>query len=112
MAHAMASRDEKVTAAALSAANYGRIMDVKILLDRENITLETKRAMANYAAAAGHGAIVEFLVEGGHLQPKKMVLRNGCPTSLIIRAVRSLFAARSQYLLAILQNLHHYTTHP
>ena len=66
-----------MTAAALSAANNGRTDDVKMLLGHENITLETKRAMVNYAAAAGHAAVVELLVEEGHLQPKKMVRRNG-----------------------------------
>lgn len=69
----MASREEQVIAAALAAANKGRTSDVKWLLNNENISLETCRAMADYAAAAGHVAVVEVLVDGRHLHPKKMV---------------------------------------
>jgi hypothetical protein len=67
------SKEDHLIAAALAAAHNGRINEVKWLLETGNTTLETRRAMADYAAGSGHKAVVELLVEGGHVTPKKLV---------------------------------------
>jgi hypothetical protein len=65
---------EQLIAASLAAANNGHVDQVKALLKSALPTLETRKAMADYAAGKGHREVVELLVAGGYLEEKKLVI--------------------------------------